>query len=89
MQHGFKVVFQEADKDGDGSISRNEFPTIIDGYFNSKHLKPSQGDYDEYFKKIDLNNDGKISFSDYDIFIRIIYETEYLPSLEKELNRRK
>jgi hypothetical protein len=36
-----------------------------------------------------LNQDGKISFEDYDIFIRIVYETEYLPALEKELARRK
>jgi hypothetical protein len=52
-------------------------------------MKHTAADYDEYFKKIDLNNDGKISFDDYDIFIRIVYETEYLPALEKEIARRK
>ena len=52
-------------------------------------MKPTQADYEEYFKKIDLNNDGKISFDDYDIFIRIIYETEYIPALEKEIARRR
>ena len=44
--------------------------------------------YEEYFKKIDLNQDGKINFNDYDVFIRIVYETEYLPALEKEIARR-
>ncbi len=79
------MVFTDADKDGDGFVERPEFPILIDGYLNSKHIKPSQQDYDEYFKKIDLNSDGKISFDDYDIFIRIVYETEYLPALEKEI----
>lgn len=46
-------------------------------------------DYEECFKKIDLNQDGKISFEDYDFFVRIVYETEYLPALEREINRRK
>ena len=35
-----------------------------------------------------MNNDGKISFEEYDIFVRMVYETEYLPVLEKELKRR-
>jgi len=62
---------------------------LIDGYLQSKHMKCTAQDYDEYFKKIDLNNDGKVSFDDYDIFIRIVYETEYLPALEKEIARRR
>ena len=62
---------------------------MIDGYFNSKHIKPTMSDYEECFKKIDLNQDGKISFEDYDFFVRIVYETEYLPALEREINRRK
>jgi hypothetical protein len=41
-----------------------------------------------YFKKIDLNNDNKISFEEYDIFVRMVYETEYIPSLEREFKRR-
>jgi Ca2+-binding EF-hand superfamily protein len=61
---------------------------LIDGYFNSKHVKITQELYDEFFKKIDLNQDGKINFNDYDVFIRIVYETEYLPALEKEIARR-
>ena len=40
------------------------------------------------YKKIDLNNDGRISFEEYDIFVRMIYETEYLPALEREIKRR-
>lgn len=32
------------------------------GYFNSHHHKPSEEDMDNYFTKIDLNNDGKIDF---------------------------
>ena len=52
-------------------------------------MRPSNADYDEYFRKLDNNNDGKISFEDYDVFIRIVYETEYLPALERELARRK
>ena len=60
---------------------------MIDGYFNSKHIRPTVSDYEDYFRKIDLNQDGKINFEDYDIFIRIIYESEYLPALELEIER--
>ena len=86
---GFRLVFADADKDQDGFVERGDFPILIDGYFNSKHIKATQDLYDDYFKKIDLNQDGKINFNDYDVFIRIVYETEYLPALEKEINRRK
>ena len=89
VQLGFRQVFSDADKDNDGFVERNEFAILIDGYLGSKHIKPTQADYDEYFKKIDLNNDGKISFDDCDIFIRIVYETEYIPALEKEIARRR
>lgn len=61
---------------------------MIDGYFNSKHIRPTVSDYEDYFRKIDMNQDGKINFEDYDIFIRIIYESEYLPALELEIERR-
>lgn len=86
---GFKLVFADADRDQDGFVERGDFPTLIDGYLNSKHIKATTDMHDDYFKKIDLNQDGKINFNDYDVFIRIVYETEYLPALEKEINRRK
>ncbi len=41
-----------------------------------------------YFKKIDLNNDGRVDFEEYDIFVRMVYETEYLPALEREFKKR-
>lgn len=88
VQMGFRSVFLDADKDQDGNVEIKDFPTLIDGYFNSKHVKTTPDLYEEYFKKIDLNQDGKINFNDYDVFIRIVYETEYLPALEKEINRR-
>jgi len=88
VQNGFKLVFSDADQDGHGFVDRRTFQILIDGYFGSKHIRPTNADYEEYFKKIDLNQDGKISFEDYDVFIRIVYETEYLPALEKEIARR-
>ena len=41
VQQGFRVVFSDADKDGDGFVERHEFPILIDGYLNSKHIKPT------------------------------------------------
>ena len=35
---GFRSLFQEADKDQDGNIELKDFPILIDGYFNSKHI---------------------------------------------------
>lgn len=89
VQRGFLSLFAEADRDFDGFVERGDFPLLIDGFFSSKHMRASSADYEEYFKKIDLNNDGKISFEDYDVFIRIVYETEYIPALEREIARRK
>jgi Ca2+-binding EF-hand superfamily protein len=70
-------------------VDKTEFYSLMRGYFNSKHIRPTQQDLDALFKKIDLNNDSKISFEEYDIFVRIVYETEYLPVLEREINKRK
>lgn len=41
VQLGFRHVFSDADKDNDGFVERNEFPTLIDGYLASKHIKPA------------------------------------------------
>ena len=55
VQQGFRQVFTDADKDNDGHVERQDFPILIDGYFNSKHIRATNSDYEEYFKKIDLN----------------------------------
>ncbi len=79
----------ETDKNNDGYVERADFYTLMRGYYNSKHLKPTQQEIDATFAKVDLNNDLRISFEEYDIFVRMVYETEYLPVLEREINRRK
>ena len=58
---------------------------LIEGYLNSKHIKVKREEMETYFKRIDLNQDNKISFEEYDIFVRMVYETEYLPALSREL----
>jgi hypothetical protein len=88
VQLGFKMLFNDADKNSDGLVEKEDFFILMMGYFNSKHIKPMSHDFELYFKKIDLNGDDKISFDEYDIFVRMVYETEYLPALEKELIRR-
>ena len=55
VQQGFRQVFAEADRDNDGFVERHDFPPLIDGYFNSKHVKAGAGGYEEYFRRIDLN----------------------------------
>jgi hypothetical protein len=59
------------------------------GYFNSKHMKVTNKELDNYFTKVDLNGDGKINFEEYDIFVRTVYENEYVPALEREIKRRR
>ena len=88
MQLGFRMVFRDADREGGGLVGKGEFPMLMNGYFNSKHIKPTNKDFETYFNKLDLNSDGKISFEEYDNFVRMAYETEYLPALERELKRR-
>ncbi len=85
VQLGFQRMFDEADKDGDGFVEKGEFPILMQGYFNSKHLQASREDYEQYFKKINLNRNGRISFEEFDIFVRGVYQTEYLPQLEREV----
>jgi len=55
---------------------------------NSKHIKIKNEIVDAFFMKVDLNQDNKISFEEYDIFVRMVYETEYLPALQRELSNR-
>lgn len=39
VQQGFMSVFMDADKSGNNIVEKAEFPILIDGYFNSKHIK--------------------------------------------------
>lgn len=81
-------MFKECDVNKSGHVERGEFKPLISGYFSSKGIKPTKEDYDVYFSKLDLNDDKKISFDEFDIFVRMVFETEYLPSIEKEFTRR-
>jgi hypothetical protein len=36
------MLFLDCDRDGDGYVEKQEFPTLIDGYFNSKHMRAGQ-----------------------------------------------
>ena len=69
-------------------VEREDFAILMMGYFNSKHMRGSKEDLDNYFTKVDLNQDGKVSFDEYDIFVRTVYEAEYLPALQREISRR-
>lgn len=88
VQLGFKNLFQEADTNGDGYVEKSDFHILIEGYLNSKHIKIKQDLVDSFFMKIDLNQDNRISFEEYDIFVRMVYETEYLPAILREIQLR-
>lgn len=46
VQVGFKMVFKDADRDGDWQVTKAEFFPLMSGYFASKHIKPTQLDLD-------------------------------------------
>lgn len=41
VQMGFRLLFNENDKNNDGYVERSEFYSLMRGYYNSKHLKPT------------------------------------------------
>jgi len=81
-------VFRDADKNNDGFVERTEFGSLMQGYFNSKHMRQSKDELNRLFDKCDFNSDGKISFDEFDIFVRMVFESEYIPALEEEMGKR-
>ena len=50
-------VFHSSDRKHDGKIDRNEFETLIKGYFDLKGIQPTKENYDSYFYKLDIDHD--------------------------------
>lgn len=75
---------------GDQSfIEKQHFGNLAKGYFNAKHkFKPTKEDVNELFDRIDTGRSGTIRFEEFDIFVKSVYEIEFLPKVESEMIKR-
>lgn len=64
-------LFKDADFDGNKTIDCGEFNTVIEELCDQLNLeKPTNEEFKDIFKTIDLNNDGIIEFDEFKIFVR-------------------
>jgi hypothetical protein len=64
MNTYYKLSFAYYDKDGNGTIDREEFKLIMDD-LNKLSNTVTHKSADELFKEVDINGDGVISFSEF------------------------
>ena len=62
-------VFHSSDKKHDGKIDRQEFETLIKGYFELKGIQPTEENYDQYFNKLDIDHDKVITWHEFVQFV--------------------
>jgi hypothetical protein len=83
-----KRCFEACDLDRNGAIDRREFENLIHGFFTLKNLKSSRENYDNFFSRIDENEDRLISFDEFVEFSDMVNAKEVVESLTKEMKRR-
>ncbi|KAL5248177.1 hypothetical protein ACHWQZ_G017377 [Mnemiopsis leidyi] len=67
----FQTAFQLFDKDGDGSISREEIETVLESL--GQHVTPE--DLDKILGEIDVDGDGTISLNEFKTMMERLMET--------------
>ena len=70
-----KDVFNFFDTDKSGFIERNELKPLLNKISKQLNLPlPEEKDIEEGLKKLDLNKDGKLQFSEFLPFYQQVYE---------------
>ena len=80
--------FNESDKNKNGRIDRKEFEHLIRGYFDLKGIKSTKENFDEYFKKVDIDHNQFVTFKEFIDFIDDVNENDILPFLSQEMEDR-
>ena len=64
-------AFKSYDKDGNGVLDKKEIVSLLQTHFKEQgiHKKPSKDDVDGFFKKVDEDGNGNISFDEFKHFL--------------------
>ncbi len=69
-----KVAFDSVDKDRSGLIDYNELAQVMSNIANTvSSEQPSDNDVDNFFKKLDSDCSGKISFEEFKVLIKEVF----------------
>ncbi len=70
-----KEIFIAADEDNSGYIDSEELIKFITHYSVSTGMRiPTKKEMDKIIKTFDVNNDGKISLSEFTSFMKLVFE---------------
>lgn len=83
-----KKIFEASDKQHDGKIDRNEFETLIKGYFELKGIQRTQENFDSYFEKLDLKHEHCITLDEFIKFMDTVNDNDIIPFLTEEMQNR-
>ena len=72
-------LFNQADKNHDHRVSREEFERLIGGYFEMKGIKQTKENYDKYFEQLDINHDHGITQKEFVDFSDGVVENDIIP----------
>ncbi len=81
-------VFHSSDRKHDGRIDRQEFETLIKGYFELKGIQPTKENYDTYFQKLDMDHDSVVEMHEFIHFVDQVVSNDILPFLAEEMQNR-
>lgn len=80
--------FNDSDQNHNGRIDRKEFENLIRGYFDLKGIKSTKENFDEYFKKVDIDHNSYITFQEFIEFIDDVNDNDIIPFLSQEMEDR-
>merc|ERR550514_1666972 len=64
-------AFKSYDKDGNGVLDRDEVFDLLTNHFREQGIKkkPTKGDVDDFFDKLDEDHSGEIEFNEFKDFL--------------------
>ena len=69
-----KEIFETMDADGSGYLDRDEIRYFLFEYFIDSGISIKDNDIDKIIKSFDINNDNIISFEEFNILIKLVFE---------------
>ncbi len=79
-----KDDFEETDSAKNGYLTKEEISNTLEEYFQLKSISPTDELKEEYFKKINTSEDGKVSFDQLYQFAKGAVEMDFLPEFEEQ-----